>query len=89
MKELKDTVDMMNSDDYKERFVAEYEQLDIRITKLRNMVIKYEAGKLDFTPNCPLDLLKRQLNAMIQYKYALEVRAQIEEIDLSDKGELA
>ena len=28
--------------------------------KLHDMVVKYEAGTLPFTPNCPLELLKHQ-----------------------------
>ena len=34
--ELRDTVDMMNSEDYKERFKAEYYQTVIRYGKLKN-----------------------------------------------------
>ena len=36
--ELKNTVDLMLSDDYKDRFKAEYYQLSIRFKKLKNMV---------------------------------------------------
>ena len=39
MMDLKDTIDMMNSPDYKERFKAEFFQLDIRIKKLANMLV--------------------------------------------------
>jgi len=46
------------------------------------MIIKYEAGTLDFQPDCPLELLKRQAKAMGEYLYVLEMRAQLEEIDL-------
>ena len=80
---LKRTVDMMNSADYKERFKAEYAQTKIRYEKLHAMVVKYEAGTLNFTPSCPLELLKEQKAAMGKYLYCLEVRAQIEGIDLS------
>lgn len=80
--ELKDTIEMMQSADYKERFKAEYHQTKIRYNKLHAMVVKYEAGKLDFTPNCSLELLKNQKSAMGQYLYALEVRAVIEGIQL-------
>lgn len=80
--ELKDTVEMMNSTDYKERFKAEYCQTKIRYNRLHKMVVKYEAGKLDFKPNCSLDLLKSQKAAMGQYLYALEVRAAVEGIEL-------
>lgn len=82
MEELKDTVDLMNSDDYKERFKAEYYQTKIRYEKLHKMVVKYEANKLDFEPNCSINLLKFQKTAMGQYLYALEVRAAIENIEL-------
>ena len=40
--ELKDTVEMMLSDDYKERFRAEYWQLKIRYDKLRKMVDNWD-----------------------------------------------
>ena len=80
--ELGDTVDMMLSNDCKERFKAEYWQTKIRYDRLHKMVVKYEAGKLDFTPNCSLELLKTQKAAMGQYLYALEVRAAIEDIPL-------
>lgn len=81
--ELKDTIKMMNSDDYKERFVAEYQQTKIRYNKLHNMLVKAEAGRLNFTPTCPLNLLLHQQAAMGEYLYCLEVRAQIEGVELT------
>lgn len=80
--ELRDTVEMMNSSDYKERFKAEYYQTKIRYEKLHRMCIRYEAGTLDFTPNCSLELLKEQKAAMGNYLCCLEVRAEIEGIKL-------
>lgn len=80
--ELKDTVELMNSEDYKERFKAEYVQTKIRYEKLHAMIVKYEAGTLDFEPTCPIDALKTQAHAMGQYLYCLEIRAQIENIEL-------
>ena len=82
MKDLKDTVDLMNSNDFKDRFKAEYYQTKIRYDKLHAMIIKYEAGTLSFTPNCSLELLKHQASMMGQYLYDLEVRAEIEQIEL-------
>ena len=82
MKDLKDTVDLMNSDDFKDRFKAEYYQTKIRYDKLHAMIIKYEAGTLSFTPNCSLELLKHQASMMGQYLYDLEVRAEIEQLEL-------
>lgn len=35
MKELKETIEMMNSEDYKERFKVEYWQTYIRYAKLK------------------------------------------------------
>jgi hypothetical protein len=46
------------------------------------MVIKYEAGTLPFAPKCSLELLKKQKSFMGQYLYCLEVRAEIEGIEL-------
>lgn len=83
--ELKDTVVMMNSDNYKERFKAEYWQTKIRYEKLHEMIVKYEAGVLNFEPKCPLLLLKEQASYMGQYLYTLEVRAKMEDINLEDE----
>ena len=79
---LKNTVDLMLSDNYKDRFRAEYYQTKERYQRLHLMIIKYEAGTLDFQPDCPLELLKRQAKAMGEYLYVLKMRAQLEEIDL-------
>lgn len=80
--ELKDTIEMMDSMDYKERFKAEYWQTKIRYEKLHKTIIKSEAGTLNFTPSCPIDLLKEQKATMGMYLYILEVRAEMEGIDL-------
>lgn len=82
MTELKDTVVRMNSDNYKERFQAEFTQLRIRREKLEAMIVKYRADKLDFVLACPLELLEQQLQAMSDYLYALKIRAEIEDIEL-------
>lgn len=82
MKNLNETVEMMQSADYKERFKAEYYQTKIRYEKLHKMCIKYEAGTLNFTPSCSLALLKEQKSAMGHYLHCLEVRAEIERIEL-------
>lgn len=81
---LGDTRNTMVSPDYKVRFVAEYWQTKIRYEKLKNMCNKYEAGTLDFTPDCPLELLRKQQNAMGNYLGCLEVRAEYESIDIYD-----
>ena len=82
--ELKHTSAWMESDDYRKRFLAEYHQTKIRYEKLHRMCVKYEAGTLDFTPKCPIGLLKEQKKYMGLYLNRLEVRAEIEGIDLYD-----
>lgn len=79
-----ETGNMMLSSDYKERMKAEYWQVKHRYDSLHRMVVKYEAGTLDFTPSCSLELLKDQKAAMGKYLYVLEVRAQIEKVNLFD-----
>lgn len=82
--ELKDTIEMMNSEDYKERIKAEYYQTKIRYDKLDKMTVKYEAGTLNFTPNCSLEVLKEQKKYMGNYIRMLKIRAEIEGINLSE-----
>ena len=99
MKELRDTVEQMNSSDYKERFRAEYEQAKIRYVKLASFINRIEAAQevnsdydmkkqgIHFDEpkhDCPLSLLKRQLKVMDEYLKVLEIRATIENIRLSD-----
>lgn len=79
---LKDTVSLMNSDDYKVRFIAEYMQLKIRYNNLHKMLIKHEAGTLNFTPTCDISILEDQAYDMNNYLKALEVRAEVEKIIL-------
>lgn len=80
--ELKDTIEMMTSKDYKERFKAEFWQNEIRMRKLAELLDNYEEGKLDFTPNCPIDLLKQQFDAMAKLHNIYLTRANIEGIQL-------
>ena len=80
--QLKDTVEMMNSEDFKERFKAEYYQLSVRLDSLTNMLIKWENNMLDFEPKCSKETLENQLIFMKGYVDILRLRAQIEEIEL-------
>ena len=84
MNKLSETVEMMNSADYKERFRSEYFQLAIRMRGLANMLQKYKDDTLSFKPSCSYDLLNGQLKAMKLYKDYLEERAEIENIYLAD-----
>lgn len=79
---LKDTNEMMQSADYKERFKAEVYQLDIRIGNLANMLSAWNRGELTFQPTCSYVLLETQLNSMKVYRHLLQMRAEIEGIKL-------
>ena len=79
---LKDVAHLTESTDYKDRFLGEFLETNIRYNKLRKMLVKAEAHNLDFTPDCPLDLLIEQQFHMGNYLHAMEVRAEYEGIDL-------
>lgn len=79
---LRDTVELMESADYKERFVAEYQQLVIRYRGLRNILDKWDQGELEFTPTCPRSTYNMQIKAMTDYIAVLEARAVMEGITL-------
>ena len=83
--ELKETIELMNSTDFKDRFRAEYFQLKIRIEKLEAMLEKYKAGTLPFKPKCSYEVLYEQMIFMKHYRIVLEVRAQIENVDLKEE----
>lgn len=84
--ELKETVELMNSEDYKERFIAEYHQVKIRYEKLKNFCNKIEVetmlGKEVTKHDCPLELLREQQKYMGLYLSILEKRALIEKVEL-------
>lgn len=82
--ELKDTISMMTSSDYKERFKAEYYQVKIRYEKLETMIEKWDADELIFVPICPRKIYDKQLAYMMNYMNILEHRAELEGIDLND-----
>ena len=79
---LKDTVEMMNSNDYKERFKAEYYQLITRYRGLKSMLTKWDEGTLNFEPTCPRSTYNMQIKAMVDYIAVLEARAVMEGVDL-------
>ncbi|WP_316607847.1 crAss001_48 related protein [uncultured Ruminococcus sp.] len=82
MTNLRDTVPLMTSPNYKERFRAEYYQTKIRHDKLTSMLAKLEAGVLDFEPDCSPSLLAEQCAVMGRYLHILEQRAKAEGIVL-------
>ena len=82
MHDLSETIELMTSAGYKDRFKAEYWQTKIRYDKLCMMIEKYKAGKLDFEPTCPIYVLEKQRRWMGGYLEILEFRAIQEGIDL-------
>jgi hypothetical protein len=85
--ELMDTVELMGSSDYRDRFVAEYIQLKIRYEGLKAFNTKIEAARRTAEEpkrDCHASLLREQQAAMGEYLHLLEVRAVIEDIDLAD-----
>ena len=76
--------DMENPDCWRARMKREYRETKERYEKLHRMVTKYEAGTLNFTPNCSIDLLKQQKRHMGEYLHDLEIRAEIEGVNLHD-----
>ena len=79
---LIDTVPLMNSEDYKDRFRAEYYQVYTRFVKLKAMLEKWDKDELDFEPTCPYSTYEMQIKAMRDYISVLEARAIMENIDL-------
>lgn len=74
---------------YKERMAVEYFEVKERYKKLHKMLVKHDAGTLDFELNCPVQLLEDQAAVMGRYLYILEVRAEIEGVNLTTQGETA
>ena len=79
---LQDTVEMMNSSDYKERFKAEYYQLLFRLDALISMLVKWDNNTLDFEPKCSKETLENQVIFMQGYMGILRLRAEIEGIEI-------
>ena len=81
MKTLKETVDLMLSEDYKDRFVAEYWQTKIRYSALHRMLVRYDAGTTTLTLT-DAGQMRNQKRLMGDYLYQIEVRAEREGINL-------
>lgn len=79
---LNDTALLMSSEDYKERFIAEYQQLVIRYKRLKKMLDAWDKGELKFAPTCPRNAYNMQIKAMADYIAVLESRAFIEGIKI-------
>ena len=81
--ELKDIIEMMLSEDYKERFKAEYWQLKFRLERLNRLIELYNAGQLTIELSSPIIIHNQQACIMQRYMDFLELRANMEEIDLT------
>ena len=79
---LKSTIMYMISDNYKERFKAEYKQLVIRREKLADLIEKYAYRELEFKLDTPINILIDQWQYMTKYLCALIERAKYEDINL-------
>lgn len=84
--DLSQTVELMLSEDCKDRFIAEYAQLMIRIKRLERVLssIADNSSPDCFEPVCPIVLLVEQLYTMQGYLSVLNNRALIEDIDLPE-----
>ena len=84
--DLSQTVELMKSEDYKDRFIAEHCQLAIRVKRLERVLtrIKDKTAPDCFEPTCPIEKLAEQLCYMQNYLSVLDERAFIEDIDLPE-----
>lgn len=69
---------------WQERMKREYRETKERYEKLHRLVTKYEAGVLEFTPKSSIELLRQQKRHMGEYLHDLEIRAEIEGVNLYD-----
>ena len=74
---------MEPEEDWQERMRHEYWQTKNRYNNLCYMLEQHEAGTLDFTPKCSIELLTKQKEAMGNYLDCLKARAQEEGVELS------
>lgn len=80
---LVETVNLMCSSDFKDRFTAEYAQLVIRLSKLNNVLNSQSDTRFE-VDDITRDLMLKQRDAMESYKTCLEKRAGILGIDLNN-----
>lgn len=88
--ELKDTVELMLSNDWKDRLKAEYWQTKIRWVKLNSWIVKCSNDSSIFSPKCSFELIAQYIH-MYNYLCNMEKRAEISGVDLGLKdldGEL-
>lgn len=76
------TIDLRTSPDWKQRLKGEYLQLKDRRNKLHTTLVKIGAGTIEFKGKTPIELLFKQQDAMDAYLEILEMRAELEGIEL-------
>lgn len=83
---LSQTAELMSSDNYKDRFIAEYLQIEIRTRRLERVIKSVEDNTCPkcFTPSCDIAVLKSQFKTMNAYRATLAFRAAIEDIELPE-----
>lgn len=67
---------------WQERMQREYRETKDRYERLHRIVTKYEAGVLEYTPKCSIELLKQQKKHMGEYLHDLEIRGYVEGVEL-------
>ena len=83
LEDLRSSIAPMTSDDWKQRFIAEYAQLVTRIGRLLDVLWSDDDRQLF----CPPELLNMQYEVMNEYRRFLEIRADIYGIDLEKEIE--
>ena len=78
---LTDTIELMTSDNYKDRLVAEYVQLAMRRDRLMQIIEDANSGRREIPLNCSISLLLEQEHAMTKYMMVLEQRFEQEGIN--------
>ena len=73
--ESKKIIELIQSDDWKERLKGEFYELEDRIEKLYDMLDKWDKGKLNFTPTSDRKLYNEQLSTMVTLRSILGLRA--------------
>lgn len=84
IRDLKDTISLMTSDNYKDRLLAEYWQLKIRHQKLQ-IAIARKSQRLDWDTKTPIDALQVQAHVMERYLNLLKLRAREEGIIIGEQ----
>lgn len=75
-------VSSLKSSDYRDRFKAEYYQLEYRLIRLKDMIRRWDENGLSFTPTVNREVYTRQIAAMDSYLKVLKERASYENINL-------